>query len=72
MEVLTRRARERAGLTQAQLAVRLGVSQPAVSDWENGRKPIPTARLADIAAVLTEARVSKGCKPPEAIDTSRG
>lgn len=32
--------REKMGITQAELAKELGVSQPAVAQWENGiRKP---------------------------------
>lgn len=34
---LIREARRRAGLTQAELAARLGTSQPAVARWESGR-----------------------------------
>lgn len=33
-----RRAREQAGLTQAELAARAGTSQAALSAYENGRK----------------------------------
>jgi transcriptional regulator with XRE-family HTH domain len=35
-------ARDRAGLTQRQLAARLGVSRPAVTQWESG-DTVPTA-----------------------------
>lgn len=33
---LTRKIRHKAGLSQTQLAVLLGTSQPAVSHWEQG------------------------------------
>lgn len=39
-----RRARQRAGLTQAELAVRLGAGQPYVSAIETGRDPISDER----------------------------
>ena len=45
-------ARARAGLTQAQLAERIGVSKMAVSTWETGRKPIPKSRQAELGQVL--------------------
>lgn len=34
-----RRAREEVGLTQAEVAERLGVSQPAVAKWERANDP---------------------------------
>lgn len=37
------------GLTQAQLATRLGVSDVAVSRWESGARRIETGLLPDIA-----------------------
>lgn len=39
-------ARRSLGLTQAQLAERLGVSQPCVSQWESGRRT-PSALILD-------------------------
>ena len=44
--------RERAGLTQRQLAERLGIQQPAVARWEAGRVRIPINRLEEIIAEL--------------------
>lgn len=44
-------AREQAGLTQAQLAERLSVTQGAVSQWEMGitsPRPAMLLRLADV------------------------
>lgn len=37
--------RAEVGITQAELATRLGVSQPKVSRWEVGRDPIPLGVL---------------------------
>jgi len=44
-----RAARERKGISQAQMAVRLGVSQPTVSNIETGKAPPPAARWKRIA-----------------------
>ena len=44
--------RERAGMTQAQLAARLGVTQGAVSQWEKNVTSPRTAVLLQIADVL--------------------
>jgi transcriptional regulator with XRE-family HTH domain len=38
--------RESLNLEQKQLAIDLGVSQPTISDWENGRK-IPSAKSTE-------------------------
>jgi len=46
---LVRAARDRAGLTQAGLARRVGTTQPAVSRWESGRDE---PRLSSLRAVL--------------------
>jgi ribosome-binding protein aMBF1 (putative translation factor) len=43
-----RRARERAGLTQAQLAARLHVTQPMVSSTEAGRARVSARYLARV------------------------
>jgi transcriptional regulator with XRE-family HTH domain len=48
---LIRRARERAGLTQAELAARAGTSQPAIARYETGQA---TPRF-DTARRLVEA-----------------
>jgi transcriptional regulator with XRE-family HTH domain len=45
-----RRMREQAGLTQRQLADRLGVQQPAVARWEAGGVQIPINRIERIVA----------------------
>lgn len=46
-----RNARQRAGLTQAELAQRIGVSMRTVGNWERGDTP-PDRYAARIAAVL--------------------
>lgn len=50
---IIRRARKRANLTQAELAKRLGTSQPVVARWESGRVS-PT--------IATLARLIKACE----------
>lgn len=42
-------ARQRLGLTQPDIAERLGVSVAQVSRWENGKDNIPSSRLAAIS-----------------------
>lgn len=44
-------ARKRAGLTQEQVAERMGVSTPQISRWETGKDGIPSQRLS----AMTEA-----------------
>lgn len=39
-------------LTQAQLAAEIGVTQPRISAWENGRADVPPKRAAMIAKLL--------------------
>jgi len=50
--LLIREARRHAGLTQAQLAARLGTRQSAVSNWERG---------LDVPRVDTLARILEAC-----------
>ena len=45
-------ARRQLGISQQELADRIGVTQPRISSWENGSVSIPLARRADIAKVL--------------------
>jgi DNA-binding XRE family transcriptional regulator len=47
-----RRARQRARITQAELARRLGASQAYVSQVENGRENLTQERMAAIAEAL--------------------
>lgn len=45
---LLRLIRESAGLTQVQLAERLGVDVASVQGWESGRRPLAALRAADL------------------------
>jgi transcriptional regulator with XRE-family HTH domain len=47
-----RAVRESRGITQLELALKLGVAQPSVSIWERGIVPIPKAREEEIAKIL--------------------
>lgn len=47
-----KRLREAAGLSQVQLALRLGVSQGTVSNWERGFRVPQTGSLIKIASIL--------------------
>ncbi len=56
MSTFIKRCREEAGLTQAQLAEKMGVSVVAVQNWENGKtkvygrqKDVHTRRWSDKA-----------------------
>lgn len=49
-----RQAREGAGLTQEQLAQRLGMSDSGVTLWETGRRRIPLDQLERIAVELKQ------------------
>ena len=51
-----RQYRERAGLTQKELAELVGVNHSAVSFWENGKAAPTTANIIKLANVLQ-------CKP---------
>ncbi|WP_447750340.1 helix-turn-helix domain-containing protein [Sphingopyxis fribergensis] len=46
------RLRTSAGLNQAEVAKRMGVSAPSVSSWENGRARPNRGRMAKLAAIL--------------------
>jgi transcriptional regulator with XRE-family HTH domain len=59
-------AREQAGLTQAQLAARMGVTQPVVAYWE--REPVALrieqlAALADALDVSADYLAGRSTKP---------
>lgn len=47
-----RHYRKAAGLTQAELGAKLGVTQGLVSRWENGDKSVPPERIEEIAQTL--------------------
>ena len=49
---LIKRARMLAGMTQEELGVKVGVSNVAVSNWENGKTFPDIKRLKRIAEVL--------------------
>ncbi|WCS24169.1 helix-turn-helix domain-containing protein [Methylobacterium sp. NMS14P] len=46
------RAREAAGLTQAEVAGRLGRHQPFVSNIESGERRVDLIELLDLAAII--------------------
>ena len=50
---LIRAAREDAGISQAELGRRVGLSRPSVANLEAGRQDITAARLAMIARVIS-------------------
>lgn len=63
------RLRAQAGLNQAQLADRMGVSAPAVSGWEKGRARPKHSRMAALAAILgVPTSELLGDSAPEALE----
>ncbi len=58
-------ARLKAGLTQAQLADKLGIRQNMVSDYENGRRTYSDAMAKRLSAVLKirEDHLTYGSEP---------
>ncbi|WP_203338515.1 helix-turn-helix domain-containing protein [Nocardioides limicola] len=66
-----RRLRRRTGLSQSQVAQRIGASRHSISTWERGQPPPLSAlrRLANLygVPVSTVARVA-GVRPPRALD----
>lgn len=54
--------RQQMGLTQADIAVKLGVGQTAVSQWESGRVAPSTRNLFALAAVLE-------CNPTDLVES---
>ena len=47
-----RQARLQAGMTQAQLAEKIGVSRPIIVYWENAKRPIPEERMTLLMEIL--------------------
>ena len=45
------KARKAAGLTQAQVAKMLGITDATISQWENGETKPKTSRLAEVAKI---------------------
>lgn len=70
-----RELREASGKQQKDIAIDLGVSQPTVSDWENGRK-IPsaksTSKLADYFGVSIDYLLGRDEKEPPALVIESG
>lgn len=61
-----RAARERAGLTQVQLAERAGLTQRQISGYEAGENVaggVILVRLADALGVSTDALLGRGTAP---------
>lgn len=56
---IMRDARERLGLTQAQLAERLGVDNSHISKIETGGRPAGKRLLAELLALLEAARAEE-------------
>lgn len=72
MSALLRQARTEAGITQSELARRLGVTQPTVASWERPGAN-PTVRTLERAMAATGHRleVVKDPDPADQVDTSQ-
>lgn len=57
-----REARQRAGLTIDELAVRIHWSRSTISDWETGKRPVPP----EVVLIY-----SRACEAPELIQRVR-
>jgi transcriptional regulator with XRE-family HTH domain len=65
MKTKLKQFRVRAGLTQAKLAKKVGVTQPNYQRWESGSAPIPDEKLRKLAKILeTSPEVLLGRHPP--------
>ncbi len=66
-------ARLKAGLTQAQLALELGIRQNMVSDYENGRRTYSDTMARRLSAVLhvKEDHLKYRCEPTSAGDVAK-
>jgi transcriptional regulator with XRE-family HTH domain len=57
-----RKARERAGLTQGQVAKHLSVTREQLSNYENGKQAPPINVAAELAKALGTEFVVRGCR----------
>jgi len=57
---LIRGWRTSAGLSQAELAARMGVGQSNLSAWETGKNNIPVTLLAEIARICRVSPLTVG------------
>ena len=65
MKTKLKQFRVRAGMTQAKLAKKVGVTQPNYQRWESGSAPIPEDKLKKLAKVLkTTPEALLGRHPP--------
>jgi transcriptional regulator with XRE-family HTH domain len=65
MQPKLKQFRVRAGLTQAKLAKKVGVTQPNYQRWESGSAPVPEEKLKRLAKVLeTTPEALLGRHPP--------
>jgi len=65
MKTKLKQFRVRAGLTQAKLAKKVGVTQPNYQRWESGSAPVPEEKLKKLAKVLeTSPEALLGRHPP--------
>jgi transcriptional regulator with XRE-family HTH domain len=66
MKTKLKQFRVRAGMTQAKLAKKVGVTQPNYQRWESGWAPIPDEKLKKLAKVLkTTPEALLGRHPPK-------
>ena len=67
-------ARERKKLSQVRFAEQIGVTQGAVAHWENGRRRIPSDKVADVATTLdmniSSLLGAEDVSSPSEVDTS--
>src|SRR5258708_38752298 len=66
MKTKLKQFRVRAGMTQAKLAKKVGVTQPNYHRWESGSAPIPGEQLKKLAKLLkTSPEALLGRHPPK-------
>ena len=66
--VVIKKYRKEAGMTQEEMANRLGVTTPAVNKWENSNSKPDIELLAPIAVMLDARRITDKCTNPEKYD----